>query len=158
MENQTPSIARIFDEIGRSEMNDWVGGSDPEAVGDACRGILDRYLTINGNSRLLDFGCGVGRVLLSVLKHKPEVGRITGFDIMPQVITFCNTHIARAFQQTGFELVQGRNDHYDQFIAAAGTSVSKSYALLQTNTPRCSPTRTRFRSSRMSKWRISERC
>jgi cyclopropane fatty-acyl-phospholipid synthase-like methyltransferase len=122
---------RIYDELRKSEMNDWVGGSDPESVGDACVRILDRYLTINASSRLLDFGCGVGRVLLSVLKHKPNVGRITGFDIMPQVISFCDTHIANEFPQARFELIDGSNDHYDQFIAAAGINAAKSKTLLQ---------------------------
>ena len=122
---------RIFDEIRQSEMNGWVGGLDPEGVGDACKGILDRYLTIDSNSRLLDFGCGVGRVLLSVLKQQPEVGRITGFDILAQVITFCDTHIASAFPQTRFELIQGRNEHYDRFIAMAGAGAAKSHALLR---------------------------
>jgi SAM-dependent methyltransferase len=125
------TTARIFEQIRQSEMNDWVGGSDPEAVGEACRSILDRYLPIDSSSRLLDFGCGVGRVLMSVLKHKPEVAHVTGFDIMPQVIRFCDTHIASAFPQTKFELIQGSNDHYNHFIAAAGASVPKSHALLQ---------------------------
>jgi SAM-dependent methyltransferase len=124
------STARIFDEIRRSEMNDWVGGADPEAVGEACSAILNHYLTINANSRVLDFGCGVGRVMLSVLKHKPEVGYLTGFDIMPQVIRFCDEHIASTFPRTKFELIQGNNDHYDQFIASAGASTPKSHALL----------------------------
>jgi SAM-dependent methyltransferase len=112
-------------------MNDWVGGADPEAVGEACRGILDRYLAINANSRVLDFGCGVGRVLLSVLKQKPDISQVTGFDIMPQVIRFCDAHIASAFPRTKFELIQGSNEHYNQFIAAGGVSTPKSHATLR---------------------------
>lgn len=125
------STARIFDQIRQTEMNDWVGGSDPEAVGDACKYILDRYLPIDARSRLLDFGCGVGRVLLSVLKQKPDVAQITGFDIMPQVIAFCDANIASVFPQTKFELIQGSNDHYNQFIAAAGASAPRTRAVLQ---------------------------
>ena len=124
-------IQKVYQLIRQSEMNDWVGGSDPEAVGNACRGILDRYLTINAGSRLLDFGCGIGRVLLSVLNHTPTVGRVTGFDIMPQVINFCDEHIASAFPQTSFEVIQGSNDHYDQFVSAAGVTVAKNREQLQ---------------------------
>jgi SAM-dependent methyltransferase len=120
----------IFDQIRQSEMNDWVGGMDPEVIGDACAAILGRYVIIDSRSKLLDFGCGVGRVLLSVLKRVPEVGRITGFDILPQAIAFCDT-IARSFSQTSFELIQGRNEHYDRFIAKAGVSTAKSHASLQ---------------------------
>jgi SAM-dependent methyltransferase len=126
-----PDFKCIYDELRKSEMNNWVGGSDPEAVGDACVRILERYVTINSSSRLLDFGCGVGRVMLSLLKHKPDVGSVAGFDIMPQVINFCETHIASAFPQATFELVAGSNDHYDQFIAAADARSAKSTALLQ---------------------------
>jgi SAM-dependent methyltransferase len=121
----------IFNAMRQSEMNDWVGGSDPEAVGDACVGILARYLTMNKTSRLLDFGCGVGRVLLSVLKNRPELGSITGFDIMPQVIRFCDERIAPAFPNSAFRLIQGRNDHYDQFIDAAGTIAPQSHDALR---------------------------
>ena len=120
-----PNTHDIYELIRQSEMNDWVGGSDPETVGNACRSILSRYITIDANSRLLDFGCGIGRVLLSVLQHTPAVGKITGFDIMPQVIRFCDTHIASAFPQTSFELIQGSNDHYDQFVSAGGAAIAK---------------------------------
>jgi SAM-dependent methyltransferase len=113
-------VTAIFEAMRQSEMNDWVGGSDPEAVGDACVGILSRYITINEGSRLLDFGCGVGRVLVALLKRQPNVARITGVDIMPQVVGFCDEHIAAAFTNASFKLIQGSNDHYDQFIAAAG--------------------------------------
>jgi cyclopropane fatty-acyl-phospholipid synthase-like methyltransferase len=125
------STARIFDQIRQSEMNGWVGGLDPEAIGDACVGILDRYVAINPHSRLLDFGCGVGRVSVSVLKRNPTVGHITGFDILPQVIAFCDAHIASAFPQTRFELIQGSNEHYDRYIAMAGASSAKNHALIQ---------------------------
>jgi SAM-dependent methyltransferase len=120
------SISNIYSLIKQSEMNDWVGGSDPEAVGDACYGILDRYIAINKDSNLLDFGCGIGRVLLSALKHRPNLGHVTGFDIMPQVIDFCNGAIKPSFGNTSFQLIRGSNDHYDQFIRAAGNNTALS--------------------------------
>jgi SAM-dependent methyltransferase len=127
----TQTISQVYDLLRQSEMNDWVGGSDPELVGDACERVLRRYLHINPFARLLDFGCGVGRVTLSVLKHHPEVGHITGFDIMPRVIEFCEGHIATSFAKTSFQLIGGTNDHYDQFIEAADRSVAKSHAQLR---------------------------
>jgi SAM-dependent methyltransferase len=120
------TIAGIYSLIKQTEMNDWVGGSDPEAVGDACFGILDRYIAVNKDSKLLDFGCGIGRVLLSALKHRPNLGHVTGFDIMPQVIDFCNSAIRPSFANTSFQLIGGSNDHYDQFIRAAGSNAALS--------------------------------
>lgn len=123
-------IAEIYGALRQSEMNDWVGGSDPELVGDACERVLRRYLHINPFSRLLDFGCGVGRVTLALLKHHPDVGHVTGFDIVPSVVEFCKSHIASSFANTSFELIGGSNDHYDQFIEAADRAVAKSHAQL----------------------------
>jgi phytanoyl-CoA hydroxylase len=125
------TVSQVYDEIRKSEMNDWVGGSDPELVGEACLWALQRYLQLRPSSRLLDFGCGVGRVMLSVLKYHPDVGHITGFDIMPQVIRFCDSHIASAFPQASFELIAGSNDHYDHFIAQAGQVAPKTHQQLQ---------------------------
>jgi len=112
-------------------MNDWVGGMDPEAIGDASIQVLDRYLTLNSSSHVLDFGCGVGRVLVSLLKRRPDVAQVTGFDILPQVIAFCDRHIAGAFPQAAFELIRGRNQHYDHFAAMADLGTAKDHGYLR---------------------------
>ena len=101
-------------------MNSWVGGSDPEAVGDACFSILSRHLKLDSNAKLLDFGCGIGRVALSVLKHRPQVRQLVGLDIMPQVVDFCRSAIETEYPNTRFEAIEGSNDHYDGFVQAAG--------------------------------------
>lgn len=122
-------VSLIYDELRRSEMNDWVGGSDPEAVGEACLDILKRHLTFGPSSRLLDFGCGVGRVMLAIVKRGPQAaGRLVGFDIMPQVVDFARQHIASVAPWTAFELIEGSNDHYDGFIRAAGAIARRSHA------------------------------
>jgi len=116
----------IFDLIRSSEMNNWVGGADPEAVGNACVSILERHFLLNGSTRYLDFGCGVGRVLVSLLKKYPDIGPITGMDIMPQVINFCREHIASSYLKTSFELLQGENNHYNKYINEPDVSLAIS--------------------------------
>lgn len=127
----TLSVSQVYEAIRQSGMNEWVGGADPELVGDASLSILHRYLQIRPSSRLLDFGCGVGRVMLSVLKYHPDVGGMTGFDIMPQVIRFCDSHIATSFPRTSFELIAGNNDHYDHFVQDADPVSVASYDQLR---------------------------
>ena len=124
--NAIPDVKEIFDLIRKSEMNDWVGGSDPEEVGDACFEILSRYMTLGPETQLLDLGCGIGRVNLSILKRQSNIGKVVGFDMIPQVIEFCISNIAAKYSRTSFELVQGRNDHYDLFVSAAGRSAPKN--------------------------------
>lgn len=111
-----PDFKDIYDAMRSSPMNDWVGGSDPEIVGDACVGILKRLVAINGESKVLDFGCGIGRGLTSLYKSGVHPAHLVGMDIMPPVIDFCDTHIAPKIDNINFELICGNNDHYDRFI------------------------------------------
>lgn len=105
----------IYDKLRASEMNNWVGGADPELVGDICTSILVRHVPIDSETRLLDFGCGIGRVMLAVLKQKPMVKAITGIDIVPKMVDFCRETIQSEFPNTNFELAADANDHYDRY-------------------------------------------
>lgn len=112
------SIVEIFEEMRKSPMNDWVGGSDPEIVGDAAAHIIRRLVPLeNGKSRVLDFGCGIGRGLVALRKSGVAPAQIVGMDIMPPVVDFCNTHIQPHLDNVQFELIDDKNDHYDRFIA-----------------------------------------
>ncbi len=108
-------ISAIFEKMRSTEMNDWVGGSDPEAVGDASADIIRRMMPVSSESRVLDFGCGIGRGMLSLLRGGAPA-KVVGMDIMPPVISFCQENIAPHFPGVSFDLIEGANDHYDQFI------------------------------------------
>lgn len=108
----------IFELMRKSPMNDWVGGSDPEAVGKASMQIVHRLTPVqNGVSRVLDFGCGIGRGLVALRAMGLAPQEIVGMDIMPAVIDFCNQNIQSNLDRVKFELINDRNDHYDQFIS-----------------------------------------
>ena len=120
-------VAAIYEAMRASEMNAWVGGADPELVGVHTYEILKRHLMLFPGSRVLDFGCGIGRVTLKLLKERPDLAGVTGVDIMPPVIAFCREHIAPAFPAADFQLLADRNDHYDRFIdPKAGGALAKA--------------------------------
>ncbi len=120
-------VAATYAAMRDSEMNAWVGGADPELVGVHTYEILRRHLMLFPGSRVLDFGCGIGRVMLKLLKERPDLGGVTGVDIMPPVIAFCRDHIAPAFPQAEFQLLADRNDHYDRHIdPQAGEAMAKA--------------------------------
>jgi SAM-dependent methyltransferase len=108
-------IKTAFDRIRASGMNEWVGGADPEETGDACAAILLRHMPVVYDTRLLDLGAGVGRVTLGLLRQRPLVKAITGIDIVPRMVKFCNETIAPVFPNTNFELLADANIHYDRF-------------------------------------------
>ena len=126
------TTSTIFEKMRSTEMNDWVGGSDPEAVGDASADIIRRLLPLTPDSHVLDFGCGIGRGMVSLLKSEPRPAALVGMDIMPPVIQFCKDNIALHFDNVNFELIEGSNDHYDQFIGSderkSVYTITSSYA------------------------------
>jgi tRNA1(Val) A37 N6-methylase TrmN6 len=70
----------------QSEMNEWVGGADPELAGEVCASILLRHVPVDSNTRLLDLGAGIGRVALAVVRQRPQLKSLTGFDIIPRMV------------------------------------------------------------------------
>ena len=108
-----------FEAIRASEMNGWVGGADPELVGEHCTNILARHLTVLPGAHLLDFGCGVGRVGVSVLQRYPLMGGLTGIDIVPKMVDFCRAEIGTRFPQAAYELFADANAHYDHLKHSA---------------------------------------
>lgn len=109
-------IKVIFDAMRVSPMNDWVGGTDPESVGDATAAIVQDLTPPGSESKILDFGCGIGRGMVSLLKLIPTPSALVGIDIMPPVIKFCDEHIKPVYPFAKFELLDDSNIHYDQFI------------------------------------------
>ena len=127
MTDRPVDFAARFQAIRDSGMNDWVGGADPELVGDACTNIFLRHVPVDVSSRVLDFGCGVGRVALSLLRQRPQIAGLTGLDIVPKLVGFCRENVGAHFPQTRFELMADSNVHYDHFKDAA-TPLSRAQA------------------------------
>jgi SAM-dependent methyltransferase len=98
----------------QSEMNQWVGDGDPELIGDICTSFLLRHIPINGGERVLDFGCGIGRVALALLRQRPNIA-LTGIDIVPRLTEFCGETFTAHFPHVNFELLADRNEHYERF-------------------------------------------
>lgn len=113
-------LAPIYDIMRGSELNERVGGADPKLVGEFCFHNIKLHLPLGPHERVLDFGCGIGRVLLQVANRLPPSASIVGMDIMPEVIEFCRQHIAPVFGQAAFELIEGSNVHYDKYINGVG--------------------------------------
>lgn len=107
----------VYSALRASSLNTLVGGSDPEEVGNFCSGIVNRYFNIQNDSRILDFGCGPGRVLLSVLRQNPNLNKLVGFDIMDEAIEFCRNNIERSASNASFELISDKNDHYNTHVS-----------------------------------------
>lgn len=95
---------------------------------------LERFAGLNENSRLLDWGCGAGRLAIGVREHF-DSGRIAeyhGVDVQPELIEWASANLtAPGFR---FTCVDVSNERYnpdgqpDRTIAAGPGSVDVFYA------------------------------
>lgn len=108
----------VFEAMRRTALNDLVGGADPELVGSACDHLLARMTSIGPRARVVDFGCGIGRVGAKLMQRAAPPRGYLGIDVMPAVIDFCRTELQPRFADTAFELAATANDHYDRHIGS----------------------------------------
>lgn len=62
-------------------------------------------------SRLLDFGCGVGRLAIGLRSHFGSLNHYTGVDVDPGGIAWCAKHITGA--DVSFIHIDLANEHYN---------------------------------------------
>ncbi len=89
----------------------WVGRGDFEANGERVFRQLVGFGGLEPHHRVLDAGCGVGRVA------RPLTGYLTGvyegFDIQPAAIEWCQENITPRYPNFRFTLADVRNGRYN---------------------------------------------
>lgn len=64
-------------------------------------------------SKVLDVGCGLGRMAVPLTHYLTKQGHYLGFDIMPKAIEWCNKEISARYSNFTFKHYQGGNDLYN---------------------------------------------
>ena len=64
---------------------------------------VDYAIKLRPNMTVLDFGCGVGRLMVPLADFLRE-GRCVGIDIVPGMIDFCKQQIETSFPGSKFYL------------------------------------------------------
>jgi len=102
----------IYKRMVSSGLNDIVGAGDPEAVGLSNVEMIEKLSAIKPGMRVLDFGCGCGRVALPMLERLGPSGSLVGIDIIPNMIDFCREEISPQYPNAEFYQLQAKNSHY----------------------------------------------
>jgi SAM-dependent methyltransferase len=90
-----------------------VGG----AFSETGREFLRYFIDIGGlrpGDRVLDVGCGVGRMAVPLTGYLDERGRYEGFDVMPDAIAWCQSEITTRDSRFRFRHVDLRNRTYNR--------------------------------------------
>jgi SAM-dependent methyltransferase len=107
------------------------GGDQAKAIGEKCAETFELWGLLTGADRILDIGCGPGRLAIAIGERFRWRNRYLGFDIRAVDIEFCQREIARAHRRFGFVHADVANALYNptgrilpvayQFPTAAGS-------------------------------------
>lgn len=101
-DNLTPPKGMIF-----------VGGGDFKKSGEE---LLQYFIDLGGlkpNERVLDVGCGIGRIAVPLTKYLNKKGSYEGFDIVPVGINWCRKNISSKYPNYHFQLADVFNKTYN---------------------------------------------
>lgn len=90
----------------------YVGRGDFQRTGED---FLAHFVAIGGlqpSDRVLDVGCGVGRMAVPLTRYLGPQGSYDGFDIVPAAVRWCQSHVTPRFPAFRFQQVDVANRRY----------------------------------------------
>jgi SAM-dependent methyltransferase len=86
---------------------------------------LRTYCGLTAESRLLDVGCGVGRLAIGLSRQPGTLKHYQGIDVSPASIAWCQRHIAPRAPGFDFTHIDARNSRYNP----GGQAISGQFRL-----------------------------
>ncbi len=105
-----------------------VGNSDFVATGDEFGGYLRDLTALSPHDRVLDVGCGAGRLARVLARELSPPGSYDGFDVMPTAISWCRKHYRGAPAPFRFVHADLYNGMYNRGAATKATEYRFPYA------------------------------
>ncbi|HUP31374.1 MAG TPA: class I SAM-dependent methyltransferase [Usitatibacter sp.] len=113
--NRAPTGDPVADMIPDPETAAYVGGGTPEQFRFVGIYNVERMRDLGGlrpNDRVLDIGCGIGRVAIAMTQYLDSRGTYVGFDIVKRGIDWCQERITPRYPNFTFFLADIHNDLY----------------------------------------------
>lgn len=98
----TPPKGKIF-----------IGSGDFKLQGQRLLNLLINQGELMPHNRVLDVGCGIGRLAVPLTKYLHDEGSYEGFDIVKSGIDWCNSRINKTFPNFKFIHINLKNDLYN---------------------------------------------
>jgi len=91
----------------------FMGTPDYVAVGDEFLGHFRALGGLQPHHRVLDVGCGIGRMARPLTSFLDERGSYDGFDVDARGVAWCRRNVSARFPRFRFRHVDVRNDRYN---------------------------------------------
>jgi SAM-dependent methyltransferase len=104
-----------------------VGGGDYRDVGEALSRNLLEQGGLRPTDRLLDIGCGVGRLAAPLTRYLRGEGLYEGFDIDPELVAWCERNITRRHPRFRFRAVDVHSKYYRPSGSVSGSAFTFPY-------------------------------
>jgi len=91
----------------------FIGDSDFEKVGQNYKRHFIELANLQPNNRVLDVGCGIGRMAIPLTDYLSPEGEYWGFDIVKKGVEWCQTRISPKFSNFHFLHSDVYNKHYN---------------------------------------------
>lgn len=99
-----------------------VGGHDFRQVGAEFQAIFVAHAGLEPTDRVLDIGCGAGRMAVPLTRYLQAPGSYAGFDIDAEAIAWCRRAITPRFPAFAFQHADVRNEEYNPEGSLGGAS------------------------------------
>lgn len=104
-----------------------VGDGDFHEIGEAFARHAIRLCALGPESRVLDIGCGLGRVAIPLTRILRGRGFYEGFDVEPARVHWCQNRISRLYPRFHFQRLDVRNGLYNATGATAAAAARFPY-------------------------------
>lgn len=91
----------------------FIGSGDFKKQGEHILDLVVRYTKLKPDGKILDIGCGIGRLAIPMTKYLSDKGVYEGFDIVKMGIDWCTAKISSRYPNFHFLHIDLKNDLYN---------------------------------------------
>lgn len=91
----------------------FIGPGDFKKIGEHYLNIFKEHCNLLPNHKVLDVGCGIGRIAIPLTKYLNADGSYEGFDIVKSGIDWCTKNISKTHPNFKFKHIDLKNDLYN---------------------------------------------
>jgi SAM-dependent methyltransferase len=104
------------------------GGGDFNRVGEEFFGYFVELGGLKPDERVLDVGCGIGRMAVPLTRYLSDRGSYEGIDVFPKGIAWCQENITPKYPNFRFRIADVKNKEYNPGGRFAASEYEFPYA------------------------------